>query len=698
MKETLLSALNPEQQKGVLETDGAVLVLAGAGSGKTRLLVYKIAYLIKELGISPEVIFATTFTNKAAGEMKMRAEELVGRDIEGLWIGTFHSLCGRILRQTAEAVGLKRNFTIFDEQDSLRLTKEAMSSLEISTDEVKPQGVVNFISKLKERLITPQEFASRASSEYEKLILRIYERYQELLESSNGVDFDDMIMKVVMLLKRERARLIYWSGKFEYILVDEFQDTNRAQYELVKLLATVHRNITVVGDDDQSIYGWRGAEIRNILDFPNDFKQTKIIRLEQNYRSTQRILAVANSVIANNTMRYPKKLWSASLNGKKPLLACLYNEYDEARWVAEKIDELIAQEGLSYSDIAVLYRTNAQSRVFEEVFRRCGIPYVIVGAVGFYQRAEIKDILAYLRLLVNSQDNLAFKRAISVPRRGVGRVTMRRLEKKAEAENRSLYDSALSFKHRGVEGFCALIEELKGRIASDTVYELLLEVVEKSGYRKMLEDSKEASAEERLMNLDELISSAYDFARRSPGNPTLEAYLSEISLLTSVDLWNEHSGRVNIMTSHSAKGLEFRAVFVCGLEQSLFPLAKALGDAELLEEERRLFYVSITRCKEHLFLSSARYRRRWGEESQAKPSIFIEEIPAELVERVAVEDEAGKIVGLNLNATVWHPRFGRGKIIEIRGFGKSPIVTVLFERYGIKKIDLAYIELEILGY
>jgi len=579
-----------------------------------------------------------------------------------------------------------------------------MGKLDISTDQIKPRSVANLISRLKDRLITPEGFSSLASDEYEKLVVPIYEQYQYLLESANGVDFDDMIMKVVQLLKRDSTKLTYWSGQFEYILVDEFQDTNRAQYELVKLLSDVYGNITVVGDDDQSIYGWRGAEIRNILDFPKDFEDTKIIRLEQNYRSTKNILEVANSVIANNTLRHSKHLWCEAHDGLLPTVASLTDEYDEARWVTRKIDMLVKREALSYSDIAVLYRTNAQSRVLEDVMSKKGIPYIIVGSLSFYQRAEIKDILAYLRLLVNPQDNLSFKRAISIPRRGVGQVTLNKIAEKADREHSSLYRAALGFKHKGVKEFITLMEKLKQQVKKDTVYELLIDVLEQSGYRRMLEDSKDPTSEDRLMNLDELVSSAYDFAKRNPDNPDLESYLSEISLLTSVDLWDVTADRVSLMTSHSAKGLEFPAVFVCGLEQALFPLSKAINNTELLEEERRLFYVSITRCRDYLFLSSARFRRRWGQEFTSEPSMFLQEIPEELVEKEGsaqmptVEAVESEIAGLMLNARVWHPHFGRGKIIELRGRDRNAIVTILFERYGIKKIALAYTELEILGY
>ena len=380
-----------------------------------------------------------------------------------------------------------------------------------------------------------------------------------------------------------------------------------------------------------------------------------------------------------------------------------YDEYEEARWVADNIDNLVNEKGLAYSDIAILYRTNAQSRVFEDEFRRRGIPYIIVGSLSFYQRAEVKDVLAYLRLLLNSKDNLAFKRAISVPRRGVGKITLNKLEEKAYEESCSLYEASVNFQHKGIQSFCRLIEDFKGNITNHTVYEVIVDVIEKSGYRKMLEDSKEVLAEDRLMNIDELISSAYEFVKRHPDTPTLDSYLSEISLLTSIDLWDTASERVSLITVHSAKGLEFPAVFVCGLEQSLFPLAKAMGDTELLEEERRLFYVSITRCKKFLFLSSAKYRNRWGNEFRSQPSVFLEEIPTELLVREGNNAQGNDIqendiVGLMLNAIVWHPHFGRGKIIKLRGSGKNAIVTILFERYGIKKIALAYTELEIIGY
>jgi len=705
--EELLKDLNPDQIKGVIETEGPVLVLAGAGSGKTRLLTYKLAYLVKVLGIPAYSIFATTFTNKAAGEMKARAERLVGGALKGMWIGTFHSLCGRILRIEAEALGLTPEFTIYDEDDSLRLVKQIMRELKLDNFKVSPRGVASYISSLKEKLITPEEFNAIAMKGFESEIVPVYKEYQAALQRSNAVDFDDMIMYVVYLFRQNEEIHHRWASRFQYILVDEFQDTNRAQYELVKLLSAVHRNVTVVGDDDQSIYGWRGAEIRNILNFPNDFQGTKIVKLEQNYRSTRRILEVANAIVKNNSMRHEKRLWCNSEDGSLPTLNIYQNEYEEGSGIVKIISRLINDNGVSPNNIAILYRTNAQSRIFEEELRRANIPYQVVGGISFYQRSEIKDMLAYLKLIVNPKDNLSFARIVNLPPRGVGKSSIQKLEKESASRGIPIFtlcrEGQLDFLPRlaqsGIKNFVSLIEELKGK--KDDVYVLLKELVEKTGYIKMLEEEAEPESEERIENIYELLSSAYAFSESHPEDRSVEGYLAEVSLLTSVDQWDPNSGRVSLMTVHSAKGLEFEYVFVAGLEHGLFPLAKAEFDNELLEEERRLFYVATTRCKRGLWYSYALTRRMHGNENFCKASQFLEEIPKELLNveggscDFALQYERDADFPISVNSRVLHPFFGFGRVLEIRGRGKNAIVTVLFEKFGIKKLALAFTELEI---
>ncbi|MFQ5869425.1 MAG: ATP-dependent helicase [Candidatus Zixiibacteriota bacterium] len=716
--QNLKNQLNPAQYEAVTHPQGPLLIFAGAGSGKTRVLTYRIAHLVEALGVDPYNILAVTFTNKAAGEMKQRLEKLLGRQFQGLWVSTFHSLCARILRFDGEVLGYKKNFSIYDQDDSLSLIKRCYKELGMQDANPAPGICAVKISRAKDRLIYPDEYRSSASNLIERNVARVYERYQEELLASNALDFDDLIMKAVELFRKFSEILDKYRQRFLHILVDEYQDTNHAQYVLVNLLAAEHKNLCVVGDDDQSIYGWRGADISNILNFEKDFPGAKVVRLEQNYRSTQSILTAASAVVVKNVGRSPKKLWTQGEVGEKLTVLPTEDESREATAVVEKISGLRSTDFLKLSDFVILYRTNAQSRSLEEVLRRTGIPYEIVGGVRFYERMEIKDILAYLRVIVNPSDTVSLLRIINVPKRGIGPQTISKLQKWADAENISLYEALILSEEspelsqnvkKKLADFGKLTESFKKKAGELSPEKLASEVIEKTDYIHHLEEAfPREEAESRIDNVKELVSAMQEFSERSE-SPTLEAFLEEVSLLTDIDRWDSESDKVTLMTLHSAKGLEFPVVFITGLEEGLFPLSRCMESREELEEERRLFYVGLTRAKERVFLSYAFRRRRFDDVGSLR-SQFLEEIPQELVQEEKPErlaevysrQELKKYAAaeqlLEIGIRVYHDSFGVGKIIEKKGAGENLTVTVLFEGYLKKKIMVKYANMEILGH
>ncbi|MBN2543111.1 UvrD-helicase domain-containing protein [bacterium] len=714
--------LNDQQYEAVVTTEGPVLVLAGAGSGKTRVLTYKVAYLVQELGVFPGSIMAVTFTNKTAGEMKERVEQLLsdstehsGRHLGGIWLGTFHSLCGRILRAQIERMGYKSNFTIYDEKDSLSVVKHVYKELDIDPKMYSQKAVLYNISKLKNNLIFPEEFSRSTLSPFEKVISEIYDRYQQTLRNNNAVDFDDMIMFVVRLLRKYEEVRKEYAGMFSYILVDEFQDTNTAQYEFLKHLASEWQNLTVVGDDDQSIYSWRGANLGNILNFPKDFPKAKTIRLEQNYRSTQTILDAASAVVANNMERHPKKLWCDSDRGDRIVICQLHDDRQEGDIIAQNIEKQMNGR-YKGGEIAVLFRTNAQSRLIEEALRRKNIQYTVVGGIKFYERAEIKDVLSYLTMIVNPDDNLALKRIINVPSRGIGNVSLGRLENGAIAEGKSIFeyakcDALENLKpntRKSVKEFVQLIDDLMEYAEKKDVAEVIDMALDGSGYLKMLEDSKDIKAESRLDNIGELVAGIYDFVKNNPKKGSVEDYLQEVSLITDIDTWEQREDMVNLMTAHSAKGLEFSIVYIAGMEEGLFPILRADDEDHDIEEERRLFYVALTRAKKQVYITWASLRHRFAEEYENIASSFIKEIPEDLtkVEKAKRPDYSGSSYSfafgqklpIKPNSVVYHPNFGKGTVKEISGFGENMVITVAFYSVGLKKIMLKYANLEIIQY
>jgi DNA helicase-2/ATP-dependent DNA helicase PcrA len=721
-----LKDLNPAQRDAVTHTTGPLLILAGAGSGKTRVLTYRIAYLIGVKGIRPDSILAVTFTNKAAGEMKERVEKLLGPVGSGVWVSTFHSWCARILRAEAHLLGYTKNFSIYDDDDQMSLLKKCMEELDISPQKVSPDAVQNRISSAKDKLITWQDFSSQTKDYFEENVAKLYKLYQNKLSQANAFDFDDLIMQVVEIFTQHPEVLRKYQDRYQYILVDEYQDTNHAQYRLVNLLAAKSRNLCVVGDEDQSIYGWRGADINNILDFEKDYPEAKIVKLEQNYRSTQVILDAASAVVKNNLQRKGKTLYTRMPGGEKVSLWFLESEYQEAEAIVGHLQHLIQQDAYSRSDFTILYRTNAQSRVLEQKLRDSSIPYVIVGGVRFYERKEVKDILAYLKVLANPRDDLSLKRIINVPARGIGAQTISRLENYSLKNNLGLMEGVHHVQDiegisprlkNAIKEFSGMLTEfsrLKDQLPLDQFTE---QIAEKTGYLDVLRKEKTIESENRMENVKELVNATAEFRERSD-NPTLEGFLEEVSLITDIDLWDKSKDAVTLMTLHAAKGLEFRVVFIAGLEEGLFPLSRSLENPSELEEERRLFYVGITRAKERLYLSCARNRRRFADMINLK-SRFLDEIPGELLqiegyirddkERFSDDADSDHIKCftfdsdhpydsmLKIGATVLHSQWGEGVILDREGSGENLIVVVIF-RNGIKKKLMAkYACLEIIS-
>jgi ATP-dependent DNA helicase UvrD/PcrA len=726
-----LKDLNPQQLEAVRQAEGPLLILAGAGSGKTRVITYRIAYLIQNCGVSPYQILAVTFTNKAAEEMRARVGRLLGHRAQDVWISTFHSACVRILRQSANEglgrLGYRPDFVIYDTADQQALIKDCLKELNIDEDLYEPRTVAARISGLKNAMIDSKEALDPRSFGLEAKVGRVYALYQEKLKTQNAMDFDDLLMMTVKLFETSPSLLELYQDRFRYILVDEYQDTNHAQYRLTKLLARKHRNLCVVGDDDQSIYSFRGADLKNILSFERDYPEAKVIALEQNYRSTQAILNGASAVVNRNRRRKPKKLWTENPPGHKLAVVQLMDEESEADYLCRMIQSGLA-EGRTYRDFAVLYRTNAQSRVIEDAFRREGIPYLVVGGLRFYERKEIKDMLAYLRLLINPADSVSLKRIINVPARGIGSVTLEKIERHAGVKNRSLFEALSEVSgcvaetdsssqegvslspaaHRNIQKFVTMIRELQGRVNRLPLADLLQEVWGRTGYLEALKKDGGPEAESRIENLKELLTAMQEFQERSMETGDLATFLDQVALVSDTDNYSESIGAVALLTLHAAKGLEFPVVFLTGMEEGLFPYSKALTDEHEMEEERRLCYVGMTRAKENLHLTATQCRRIYGSTRWNSPSRFLEEIPAELVEfaghkRVDQDynnvynnnnNDASVSSGFAVGSLVRHPQWGLGTVKKREGGGEDLRLTVSFASVGTKKLSVKYAMLE----
>ena len=642
----ILKGLNDKQYEAVVNTEGPCLVIAGAGSGKTKVLTHKIAYLIGEKGVHPWDILAITFTNKAANEMKERIEGLVGEAAKDIWMGTFHSICVRILRRFIDRIGFDSSFIIFDTSDQKTLVKGCLKDLAIDDKMFTDRAVLSEISNAKNEMLEPEQYQARANGDFRKeKIASVYNLYQKRLRENNAIDFDDIINYTIKILMENEDVLEYYSNKFKYVLVDEYQDTNKAQFTLVTMFASKNGNITVVGDNDQGIYSFRGADISNILNFERDFPGTKIIKLEQNYRCTGNILKAANSVIKNNEVKYKKELWTQNEEGNLPRVYQAQNEYDEGTYIVEQMEHLRREEYYKYSDFAILYRMNTQSRAIEDILRRENIPYKIIGGLKFYERKEIKDIIAYLRLIQNSNDNLSLKRIINEPKRGIGKTSLDKVEQLAEANGISMYEIIKDAEQYGLNRvylnsreFINCIEELKAKKDELTISELIKLTLKKSGYTKALENENTVEAENRIENLDEFLTVAIEFEEEEAEN-SLSTFLEGITLSSDIDDLEEGEEYVTLMTLHSAKGLEFPVVFLVGMEEGIFPGFRSIGEPEAIEEERRLCYVGVTRARENLFLTCSKMRTVFGSTSCNAPSRFLEEIPKELLD--GYEDSFG---------------------------------------------------------
>ena len=634
----LIEGLNDRQKEAVISTEGPCLVIAGAGSGKTKVLTHKIAYLISEKYVKPWNIIAITFTNKAANEMKERIQNIIGDAANDLWMGTFHSICVKILRKYIDRIGFDHSFLIFDTSDQKTLIKECLKDLKVDDKLFTDRAVLSEISNGKNEMLEPKDYKIKYAGDFRReTIGNIYELYQQRLKENNALDFDDIINYTIKILTENPDVLEYYTEKFKYVLVDEYQDTNKAQFMLVSILASKYGNITVVGDNDQGIYSFRGADITNILNFEKDFPGTKIKKLEQNYRCTGNILKAANAVIKHNENKYEKKLWTANDEGELPSIYQSEDEYDEASYVVKQINHLKTEEYYKYSDFVVLYRMNSQSRAIEDILRREDIPYKIVGGLKFYERKEIKDIIAYLRLIYNTSDNISLKRIINEPKRGIGKTSLDNIQQISEQNGISMYEVIKNAEQFGLnrvkanaDDFINLIEELRTKQNELSISELIKETLNKSGYTKALELENSVEAESRIQNLEEFLTVAIEFEEEFADN-TLGEFLENITLSSDIDNVEDAENSVTLMTLHSAKGLEFPTVFLVGLEEGIFPGYKSIGEENALQEERRLFYVGITRAKEHLFLTCAKRRTIFGSTSYNAISRFVKEIPEELL-------------------------------------------------------------------
>ena len=669
-KEELINGLNDKQKEAVLATDGPCLVIAGAGSGKTKVLTHKIAYDI-ESGIKPWNILAITFTNKAANEMKERIEKLIGDAAKDLWMGTFHSICVRILRRYIDRIGYKTDFVIFDTSDQKTLIKECLKTLKVDDKIFTDRGVLSEISNGKNEMLEPKAYGVKYAGDFrKKTIAEIYELYQRRLRENNAIDFDDIINFTIKILSENPDVLDYYTEKFKYILVDEYQDTNKAQFTLVSLLASKYGNVTAVGDNDQGIYSFRGADISNILNFERYFPGTRIIKLEQNYRCTGNILKAANAVIKHNENKYDKKLWTENEEGHLPCIYCGEDEYDEGRYIVEQINHLKTEEYYKNSDFTILYRMNAQSRAIEDILMREGIPYKVIGGLKFYERKEIKDIIAYLRLIHNSADNLSLKRIINEPKRGIGKTSIEQIQEISDKTGNSMYEIIRNAQEYGLtrvfsnsRDFIEQIEYLKSKKDELKISDLIKETLNKTGYTKALENENSVEAETRIENLEEFLTVAIEFEEESADN-TLAEFLENITLSSDIDGMEDQDNSITLMTLHSAKGLEFPVVFLVGMEEGIFPGYKSIGEPQALEEERRLFYVGITRAKQYLYLTCAKHRTIFGSTSYNQVSRFVKEIPeellegyAEVVERKSADKEEFKDYGYR-----WS--YGKGQTVK----------------------------------
>jgi DNA helicase II / ATP-dependent DNA helicase PcrA len=710
--ETYLADLNPAQREAVLHTEGPVLVVAGAGSGKTRVLTRRIAHLLGAVGVKPSEILAITFTNKAAGEMRERVGDLVGQSARAAWVMTFHSACGRILRREAQRLGYRSTFTIYDQADQIRLVKRCLEELERDPKRFTPRGIHSQISNAKNTLIGPLEYTERVASFYDQTVAEVYDLYQKRLFASNAVDFDDMLFLTVDVLERFPEAREKWQEAFRYILVDEYQDTNHAQYRLLQLLAEKHRNVFAVGDPDQSIYGFRGADIRNVMEFEQDFPGSYTIALEQNYRSTQHILDAANGVISHNRERKEKNLWSELGDGEPVRAIEVEDEHAEARYVAAEIAMLVEQ-GLNGNEVAVFYRTNAQSRVLEDVLVRQGIAYQVIGGPRFYERAEIKDLIAYLQVLDNPYDAVSLIRIATRPRRGIGDSTLARLATWADQREISLWEATLEAENAGVgaapqkalKTFRGTIESLMSAAMELEVPELIEEVLQRSGYMESLEAERTIEAQGRIENLQELVSVAREW-REQTEEPSLSSFLQEVSLYSDQDAMRGDGSLVTLMTLHNAKGLEFRAVYLIGMEEGIFPHSRSIEE-QGIEEERRLCYVGMTRAQERLTLLHASSRMLYGGRNHNLPSRFLDELPEGHVERERLRPASWSGYGaprqsqiaprenvpdLSTGDSVRHSTLGEGVVVQIEPGG---LVTVRFADDGSeRKLMLDYAPLE----
>ena len=706
--ERYLADLNPAQREAVLHTEGPLLVVAGAGSGKTRVLTYRVAHLISAAGAQPSEILAITFTNKAAAEMRSRVEGMLGDVARRIWLMTFHAACGRILRREAPRLGYKTNFTIYDQADQVRLVKACLDELERDPKRFVPRGIHHQISAAKNQLVGPDEYRNRVQSFYDQTVADAYELYQRRLFASNAVDFDDMLMLTVDVLERFPEALEKWQKAFRYVLVDEYQDTNHAQYRLLQLLAGKDRNLCVVGDPDQSIYAFRGADIRNIMEFERDFPDARTIALEQNYRSTNRILRAANGVIAHNRERKEKQLFSELGEGEPVEVVEVEDEHAEARFVAARIAAYV-EEGISNDEIAVFYRTNAQSRVLEDVLVRQGVPYQVIGGPRFYERAEVKDLIAYLQVIDNPFDAVSLQRIANKPRRGIGDASLARLQTYANAQGISLWET-LEFPEeaglgtaqaRAVSGLRTLLLSLQSGALELPVAELVERVLERSGYVETLEAERTIEAAGRIENLQELVGVAQEYQATAP-DPSLSSFLQEISLYADQDALRSEQSLVTLMTLHNAKGLEFRGVFMIGLEEGIFPHSRSIEEGSL-EEERRLAYVGMTRAQERLTLIHASARSLYGGRNYNLPSRFLDELPDPEVERERLRPASWSGYGaqrtvaprsdvpeLSTGDNVRHGTFGEGVVLRI----EPGIVSVRFADGSERQLALEYAPLE----
>jgi DNA helicase-2/ATP-dependent DNA helicase PcrA len=707
----LLEGLNPVQKEAVLHTEGPVLIVAGAGSGKTRALTHRIAFLIRERGVSPYAILAITFTNKASQEMADRVEGLLGTRIaKGMWILTFHSACARILRREHTHLGVPSHFSIYDEGDTERVIGLCLKQMNIDPKRYPARQVAAVIGRAKDNLLGPGEFAQEASTYYERTVADVYAEYQRRLRAAGALDFDDIIMETVRLFREHPEVLEHYQERFQYVLIDEYQDTNRAQYHLVNMLAAKHRNICVVGDADQGVYSWRGATIKNLLDFEHDYPEAAVFVMEQNYRSTGSILELANALIEHNIQRKPKSLWTDSDRGELAVRYRAENEHDEAWFVANEVERLVQSEGFRYGDIAVFYRTNAQSRVLEDVFMRAGLSYKIVGGVRFYQRREIKDVFAYLRVVVNPGDLVSVRRVINTPKRGIGDATVASIEGFTSTENIPFLEAArrgeeiwqLGARAKGaIAAFVDVVDGL-GALAGDGAgpARMVEAAFTESGYMAELEAERTVESMGRVENLKELVGVAREFESRNPEG-TLADFLEQVALVTEQDEYDENDPAVTLMTLHNAKGLEFDVVFMVGMEDGVFPHYRSMGDAGQLEEERRLAYVGVTRARRRLYLTHAWGRSLFGGQNFNPPSRFLSEIPLHLLDtkegdasaskRAGAEDRFGhEPVSISAGDTVFHDKWGEGVVVEVSGAGQRAEATISFEDVGEKRLLLAY--------